>query len=75
MVLALLICLAALVAGAYAQTADGRRHFDGTPSTAKGAASVSSLSFAHTTGTGSDRLMLVGVSWNCGTTDRTIIAP
>ncbi len=33
---------------------------------------VSSISFAHTTGTGADRLMLVGVSWNCGTTDRTI---
>ena len=30
------------------------------------------MSFAHTTGTGTDRLMLVGVSWNCGTTDRTI---
>ena len=30
------------------------------------------MSFSHTTGTGTDRLMLVGVSWNCGTTDRTI---
>ena len=28
--------------------------------------------FSVTTGTGSNRLMLVGVSWNCGTTDRTI---
>ncbi len=33
---------------------------------------VSSISIPHTTGTGSNRLMLVGVSWNCGTADRTI---
>ncbi len=34
---------------------------------------VSSIDIAnHTTGTGNNRLMLVGVSWNCGTTDRTI---
>jgi len=33
---------------------------------------VSSISITHTTGTGTNRLMLVGVSWNCGTTDRTI---
>ena len=33
---------------------------------------VSSLSISHTTGTGEERLMLVGVSWNCGTTDRSI---
>ena len=45
---------------------------DGTPTSGKGAASASSLSFAHTTGTGTDRLMLVGVSWNCGSADRTI---
>ncbi len=32
----------------------------------------SSISIAHTTGTGTNRLMLVGVSWNCGTTARTI---
>jgi len=31
-----------------------------------------SISVAHTTGTGTNRLMLVGVSWNCGTTNRTI---
>ena len=37
------------------------------------AAGASSVSFAHTTGTGTDRLMLVGVSWNCGgSNDRTI---
>ena len=33
---------------------------------------VSTIQIPHTTGTGTDRLMLVGVSWNCGTTDRTI---
>ncbi len=33
---------------------------------------VDNIQFSHTTGTGGDRLMLVGVSWNCGTTDRTI---
>ncbi len=45
---------------------------DGTPTSGKGAASATSLSFAHTTGTGTDRLMLVGVSWNCGSAARTI---
>ena len=34
--------------------------------------STNTVSFAHTTGAGADRLLLVGVSWNCGTTDRTI---
>ncbi|MCG6915786.1 hypothetical protein LJE86_17925, partial [bacterium BMS3Abin03] len=33
---------------------------------------ISSIDIPHTTGTGTNRLMLVGVSWNCGTTDRTI---
>ncbi|MBK6283473.1 MAG: hypothetical protein IPF54_13215 [Draconibacterium sp.] len=33
---------------------------------------INSLTINHTTGTGTDRLMLVGVSWNCGTADRTI---
>ena len=45
---------------------------DGTASSGTGAATASSVSFSHTTGTGSDRLMLVGVSWNCGSTNRTI---
>ena len=44
---------------------------DGTATNAAGV-TVSSLSWSHTTGTGTDRLLLVGVSWNCGTTDRTI---
>lgn len=33
---------------------------------------VSVVSFNHTTGTGDNRLMLVGASWNCNQTDRTI---
>jgi hypothetical protein len=33
---------------------------------------VSTIDISHTTGTGNNRLMLVGVSWNCGSTYRTI---
>jgi len=33
---------------------------------------VSEVSFAHTTGTGADRLMLVGVSWNSGSSATSI---
>lgn len=33
---------------------------------------VSSISFSHTTGTGSNRLTLVGISWNSGTAERNI---
>ena len=45
---------------------------DGAVSSGTGAASASSVTFSHTTGTGDNRLLLVGVSWNCGSTDRTI---
>jgi hypothetical protein len=45
---------------------------DGTPSSGTANPTSSSISFSNTTGTGADRLMLVGVSWNCGTTNRTI---
>ena len=45
---------------------------DGAVDTGTGAPTASSLSFAHTTGTGNNRLLLVGVSWNCGSTDRAI---
>ncbi len=45
---------------------------EGVVSSGTGAPTTSSVSFNHTTGTGTDRLMLVGVSWNCGTTDRTV---
>jgi uncharacterized repeat protein (TIGR02543 family) len=43
---------------------------DGTVSS--GVITGTSISVAHTTGTGTDRLMLVGVSWNCYNTARTI---
>ncbi len=39
---------------------------DGASSSATGAANADSLSFSHTAGSGSDRLLLVGVSWNAG---------
>ncbi|MEZ5105135.1 MAG: InlB B-repeat-containing protein [Draconibacterium sp.] len=44
---------------------------DGSSSSAT-LASGSSLSFVHTTGSSTDRLMLVGISWNCGTANRTV---
>ncbi|MBK6283472.1 MAG: hypothetical protein IPF54_13210 [Draconibacterium sp.] len=47
---------------------------DGTISSGTGAPTASSVSFSHTTGTGTNRLMMVGISWNCGTTNRTISA-
>jgi hypothetical protein len=45
---------------------------DGTPTRGTGDTTASSVSFSHTTGTGTDRLLLAGVAWNCSTTDRTI---
>ncbi len=45
---------------------------DGAASSGTGAPTASSVSFSHTAGTGANRLMLVGVSWNCGETDTTI---
>ena len=53
-------------------TSPGVAELDGTVSAATGAANASSVSFSHTTGTGTNRLMLVGASWNCGSTTRTI---
>lgn len=52
--------------------ASGVVEADGAASSATGAANASSVSFAHTTGTGTNRLMLLGVSWNAGSTARTI---
>ena len=49
----------------------GRITLDGAVSSGTGAANASNVTVSHTTGTGSDRLMLVGVSWNAETTDRT----
>ncbi len=47
-------------------------YVDGAASSGTSAPTNSSISFSHTTGTGTNRLLLVGVSWNCGTTDRSI---
>ena len=33
---------------------------------------VTVVTFPHTTGTGDNRLLLVGIAWNCGSTNRTI---
>ncbi len=44
---------------------------DGAVSSATGD-DVSTLSWSHTTGTGANRLMLVGASWNSGTTATSI---
>jgi phosphodiesterase/alkaline phosphatase D-like protein len=59
---------------AYSYTMQPRGHLtvDGAVSSATGAANASSLSFSHTTGTGANRLLLVGVSWNSGSIARTI---
>ena len=40
---------------------------EGTPSSGTASPTTSSITFSHTTGTGNNRLLLVGVSWNCGT--------
>jgi len=52
-------------------TVSGSVELDGAVSS-NTANTVSSISFAHTSGTGENRLMLVGVSWNAGTTARSI---
>ncbi|NLE74246.1 MAG: hypothetical protein GX604_06440, partial [Actinobacteria bacterium] len=45
---------------------------DGPASSNTAPANSSSISFAHTTGTGMNRLTLAGISWNAGTTARSI---
>jgi len=55
----------------FEESAKSEVALDGTVSSGT-ANSASSINIAHTTGTGTNRLMLVGVSWNCGTTARTI---
>ncbi len=47
---------------------------DGAATSATATPTSSSISFSHTTGTGENRLMMVGVSWNCGSTDTTILS-
>jgi len=63
---------ASTAAYSYTMLPRGRITVDGAVSSATGAANASSVSFSHTTGAGSNRLLLVGVSWNAGSTDRTI---
>ncbi len=69
------ICVAVLMTGLCLQFTEGTAgavvSLDGAASSGT-ANSVGSIEIPHTTGTGTERLMLVGVSWNCGTTDRTI---
>jgi hypothetical protein len=70
------MCVAAFVIGLSLHCTEGSARaavtLDGVVSSNTGAANASSINVSHTTGTGADRLMLVGVSWNCGTTNRTI---
>jgi hypothetical protein len=65
LVMALLVVLPAASALAAPVTKEGATP---TGTTATG----SSITFSHTSGTSANRLLLVGISWNCGTTDRTI---
>jgi hypothetical protein len=65
LVVALILILPAAAALAAPVTKDGN-------ATSASGVTVSSLSWSHTTGTGTNRLLLVSVSWNCGSTDRTI---
>ena len=53
-------------------TEPGAISLDGAVSSGTAAANSSSITVTHTTGTGTNRLMLVGVSWNSGSTARTI---
>ena len=68
----LLIFLLSLVGGTTTTVkAAGNVALDGTYSSGT-ADDVSSMSFAHATGIGTNRFMLVGVSWNCGTAGRSV---
>ena len=60
-----LFCLAALAAGVLAQTAEADVTLDGAvDSNSTNTTNTTSISVGHTTGTGTDRLMLVGISAN-----------
>ena len=63
---------AKLVTATFTAIPPGTAYIDGAVDTGTAAATTSGISFAHTTGTGGNRLMLVGISWNCGSTDATI---
>ena len=59
------------ISASFAQTATGSVILDGTAST-NTLSGGNSISVTNTTGTGTNRLMLVGVSWNSNTTPRPI---
>ncbi len=63
----LVFLIASISANSFAQVT-----VDGYASVGIGAANANSINFTHTTGVGSNRLMLVGVSWNSGATTRSI---
>ncbi len=68
----LLMLIGPVMNGATSVSAqDGDVVVDGAVSS-NSANNVSEISFEYTTGEGNDRLLLVGISWNCGSTDRTI---
>ena len=56
----------------FAANSQGTVTLDGPVTNATGAANASSVSFSHTTGAGSNRMILVGASWNSNSTARTI---
>jgi len=60
------------IAASFEVAVGGALTLDGSVSSNTADANNSSISITHTTGTGTNRLMLVGISWNCGTTNRTI---
>ena len=60
------------IAASFSPSAPSTLTLDGSVSSNTVDANNSSISITHTTGTGANRLLLVGVSWNCGTTDQTI---
>ena len=69
---ALILSLTPVTAFAAGEVVISQVATDGAPTSGTGAANATNVSFAHTTGSGDDRLLLVGVSWNCGSTDRTV---
>ena len=60
------------IAASFEEIVAGSITQDGAVSSNTAVANSSSINITHTTGTGTNRLMLVGISWNCGTTNRTI---
>jgi len=55
-----------------ATAASGEVAVDGAVSSGSGAANATSVGFSHTTGSGADRLLLVGVSWNSNNSEQNV---